>query len=359
MADTLPAEIVGDGGTYSIEDLDPGARDALKQFSAKEQAFLAEDADDDETDSQPDAVDEETAAAEESAEEEDDDEETKKPAPAEVDKKFSDALGELQKKANELDAKKRALADAEKAVSAHSERLKNYQDDPVGAVQKFIAEAMGTTDSAKIREGLGALYDELTLTILDLPVDSEKKQAAATSKLKREIEALRQEREAERQRLQEEQQEREHQSAVKNAVSVFDTKIESESDKYPYLQAGAKAQGHSPGGVVWGIVEGTFAKDGTEMSFEEAAEIANTHYKNLAEGFRPLFAPSEQSTAPAKTAKSKGKKKVKSLTNADASTASGKIPETGYIADDKLSLKRASRQIRKLIVDDLKESDDD
>lgn len=208
------------------------------------------------------------------------------------------------------------VAESKAASFAKIERLLEDGDDDEAAM-----ELLRLKHGDKAGERLSHLYNGLTRRVLGEKVDPRQvKDEQRASRTDREIEALKQET-AQTKALLAERDAAERERAVQGALIQVGGYLKATEAEYPYLLAEADSAEQ----VVWEILE-EYERDGQILTLEQAARLANEHFKpafeRKAQRYKNLLAQeaSGGSTKPEAPAL-KGLPPRKSLTNADASAA--------------------------------------
>ena len=315
MSDTEENETPSSPYVTSIDDLSPAAQALLANRAAPEQEQEEVEAAESAPEPEPEA--EEEAAAGQS-----------QPQNTE---RFTEAFERLVAERAEL-AKQREEHAAQIATLQRVRDARNhYDDDRISVIRDYLGALLGTEDDAIITGELEEVYEDLTRQKLGLAVDSTAVAKRETAKLRREFESLKREKQkaeeqAERQRL-----EKEHQAAVNNALSQIGGFLEAGKDSHRFLMLE-----DNPAYVVWDVIATHYRDTGEEMTVADAAQRAETHFKQQATKYKQLLTEAQPTREPEKQRPVKQQKT--SLTNAIASSEATATPDVHYDDPDEAKL---------------------
>lgn len=263
------------------------------------------------------------------------------PAPQPPDV-FTDAFEKLREREREIDAKREELKPLEERIQQYEQTNAGWNDNRVGTLQQHIARAIGSDDPAAIRKEVEALYEDLTLTVLDVKDENSeaKKARSEAAKVRRELEEHKQKLAKAEQEREEARARSEFEQRIGEAVMSIDGYLRDTAHEFPALlgakDALSELNGKGPAEVVWEIMSSAHERN-EEITLKEAAALANEHIQHLAEKFRPLLAPKEagQSAEPSKqtTSDLPSNPVPRTLTNSQAAQASVPAKEPEFIED--------------------------
>lgn len=225
-----------------------------------------------------------------------------------------------EKKALEAQATKYKGTEAKLAALEKIEQLMD-DGDRAGAIVELHRLKYGDKAAAELAES----YNGLTRHVLGEKTERNPQIAPVerkVSRLEQDFEALKLERDQANAKLAE-RDAAEQQRWEENAVKGLASYLESATEKHPYLMAEADA----PEEVVWAILKEASAQGQDDLTYEQAAELANEHFRPTAEKkaarYQNLLAKKAGGVPikPEAPPKLTGMPPRKSLTNADASQA--------------------------------------
>jgi hypothetical protein len=304
------------------------------------------DGDDSLPQAEEDSAEVESTADPEEGEEEEEEEEYEEEV-SEFDARVGAGLDKLRRLEAGIKEQGDAQAEAIKAGQAYQALSEGWRDDRVGTLRSHIAAAIGTDDPAALKQEISSLYEDLTLTVLDVPVDSDKQVINEVTKLRRELAQSKQEIAKAEAAKQVEAEKAQHAKAVSETVHNLGRFISDVAHEYPYLSRHEKA-----GEVVFEVMDQHLAQ-GESITAAEAAHLANEHFQTEAEKYRDLFAPAggEPKTPSKQKTRRKSKAGSRTITNAQASESPNRKPRPKYIEDAEESKSASLDMLRQQLRD--------
>jgi hypothetical protein len=233
-------------------------------------------------------------------------------------------LAALVRDKKQLEAEKAQLKEQRSKLEAVAKIERLLEDeDPAAAIEALLSLKYGD----KGRERLADAYNALTDRMLKSQSQPQTKTRAelGVSRLERELEELKA-RDAQREAELAKRDAEDHARRVQGAKDQLGQMLKATPDEFEYLLTEADA----PEEIVWEILEEA-DRNGQEMTFGEAAKLANLHFQPAFERKAQRYkqnslAPTKANGVPDKqeAPTSKSAPQRKSLTNADAS----EVPET-------------------------------
>jgi hypothetical protein len=226
-----------------------------------------------------------------------------------------------EKKQLEATAAKYKSSEAKLAALAKIEQLMD-DGDRAGAIVELHRLKFGDKAAAELADS----YNSLTRHVLGKQNESSPEIVQVKREVSRngqEIEALKRERDQYQAKLAEKEA-AEYQRWERGAVEDLGSYLKSTADQFPYLVA----EVDQPEEVVWEILKTAAAQGQNDLTYEQAAQLANEHFKPTAEKkaarYQNLLASKASGNPPKPEAAAKPTSAPprKSLTNADASQAS-------------------------------------
>lgn len=229
-------------------------------------------------------------------------------------------LASLVREKRQLEAERAKFKEREPKLAA-LEKIERLMDD--GDRAGAIVELHRLKYGDKAAEELAESYNGLTQHVLGVQNNPQNaKVERSVSRIQEQLDALKHEKAQAEARVAE-MEARDRDQRIHAAIDSVGTFLKDAESDYPYLLAEADAPEH----VVWGILEKA-AENDQELTLEEAARLANDHFRPAFEKKAPryqnLLAPTKATGSPTKPEASTspiGQPPRKSLTNADASQA--------------------------------------
>lgn len=241
-----------------------------------------------------------------------------------------------EKKQLEATAAKYKSGEAKLTALEKIERLMENGDE-----DEAVMELLRLKHGDKAGERLSHVYNGLTRRVLGVQSDPQlAKVEQRVSRFDEQLEAIKNEKAQIEAKLAE-RDAADQELRVQGAIKQVEGYLKGFESEYPFLLAEAD----SPEEVVWGILEEA-AQHGQDLTLEQAARLANDHFKPAFEKRAPryqnLLAQNQAKGSPTKPeapASTTGAPPRKSLTNADASS----VPAEKALEPPKTDAERRDR----------------
>lgn len=201
------------------------------------------------------------------------------PAPS-LDPAVMRRLEEVDARAADLDAREQRLAEAERASDIAKLR-ELYYDKGAPAVVEFVKKLAGSLSDDELKDEIADLVTDLSAQFLGVNVPQAVKEGLEARRTRKSLKAWK----ADQERAAQEQAERakaaqedQNRVRVKGILQQEITKPEH-AQNYRWLAAEPNA-----GEIIFDVVEAAHKKDGTQLTWQEAAKRANDylHQQSLA-----------------------------------------------------------------------------
>lgn len=263
-------------------------------------------------------------------------------------------------KALELEVREKAiaereakLAEREKASTSIESLGERYLEKPSDILRELLKQWTGADTDEALKDEVADLVTDLSANVLGLPVSREVRDRTEARRAIRTVKAYKtseQRREAERAKRDEEQRAQvEQEQRERLAMDAIGTQLKATSAKYAHLMAE-----DSPHAIVWDVIKTKASRDPSwQPNWEEAAQLANEHFKNLHtkqhQKLTRLFTPSAQ--APAVEAQHQGAaqgRAARTLTNASTAPQPPSQPAPTSPSDDDAPYDKGRARARSL-----------
>jgi hypothetical protein len=220
-----------------------------------------------------------------------------------------------EKSLTEREAK---LAEREKQLAPHRER---YVDKPALTIRDLVKEWTGAETDDEVKDEVADLITELSDSVLGLPVSAELKNRTESRRAIRQVKSYKADLSRREQALADERAAAEQKQREAAAAAAIGERLRAAAaDKYPHLMAEDE-----PHAIVWDVIKTKASREPEwQPNWEEAATLANEHFKKVHQGqhqkLSRLFTPAA-TAAPAQAAQHQGapqSRGARTLTNAVA-----------------------------------------
>jgi hypothetical protein len=202
---------------------------------------------------------------------------------------YSKAFTVLKKREKALTAKEKQIEEMEKRFTPlmHAEKL--LRDDPA----EFFTKALEAIAPENHGELLEEAFTKLSMKVLGVDAPKDMQEQSQFKKLQRELESYKAEQARKEQEREDAIQMAQYEAKLATAHAQIKTSLDRE--KFPYLVSQEES---APEEVVWQLIsqdyEANLAAGKEEyqpMSIEEAASLADEHFKNVAQKWAKLVPP--------------------------------------------------------------------
>lgn len=236
----------------------------------------------------------------------------------------------------QLELREKAIAERETKIAEYEATMgpqrERYLDRSAQTIRELVKEWTGAASDDEVKDEIADLITELSDNVLGLPVSSELRTRTESRRAIRQVKSYKADLNRREQVLAERQAAEEQAVRERNAAGAIAERLRSvPADKFPHLMAE-----DDPHAVVWDVIKTKASREPDwQPNWEEAATLANDHFKKVHQGqhqkLSRLFAPAA-SAAPAQAATHQGapqSRGARTLTNAVAAPVT-----TAPVTDD-------------------------
>lgn len=181
----------------------------------------------------------------------------------------------LEQQARELDERERRYRSEYEPIAKRFDELREkVVERPIDAFRDLLVDSLGVDEKEAERQ-IDKLVEERTRQKLGLVSDSDGTSGSDSGSLERLVLQTRKRQRADEERKRREAEEQKAQRQYEEAVAALDERLMQAQSTYPYL-----AVQDNPGRIILDLWNEHHQRTGTELSFEQAAAIANDHYKD-------------------------------------------------------------------------------
>lgn len=195
----------------------------------------------------------------------------------------------------ELERDRRAFEDQRASSALEGFRVR-YHENSADAVSSLLKEITGASTDADVRDAVADLVVDLSASVLGVTVSPEVRAATDSRRAIRAVRAHKADARRSEERRAGEQQAAAAAERERVAIGAIGREFAAAAAEFPYLSAE-----DDPAGFVWDVIKARSAKTGEQLSWRDAAKLAEDSFKRYADAWvakrRHLIAPPAQPAA--------------------------------------------------------------